>query len=65
MATELEEFIEMIDNDRLELKHDLEFSINTLTDVLNWYEDGEITGDQLAYTSKFVVDALNSATNRI
>jgi len=60
MKTVLEEFIEMVDNDNQEIKLQLEFSINTLSDVLSMYQDGEITGEQLAYTSKFVVDALSS-----
>ena len=65
MATELEEFIEMVDVDRLDLKVDMEFSITTLTDMLNQYEDGDITGEQLAYTSRFIVDALSSTMGRI
>jgi hypothetical protein len=65
MKTTLDEFVEMIDDDRIEIKTDLEFSITTLSDMLSKYNDGEITGEQLAYTSKFVVDALSSTMDRI
>jgi len=65
MKTALEEFVEMIDEDRLGIRIDLEFSITTLNDILSMYEDGEITGEQLAYTSKFVADALSSTMERI
>ena len=65
MKTVLEEFIELIDEDRLDIIIDLEFSISTLTDILDWYEDGDITGDQLAYTSRFILDALQATSGKI
>jgi len=65
MKTELQEYIDMVDNHRCNLKTDFLFSIGTLDEIVAMYEDGEITGEQLAYTSRFIVDALSSTMKRI
>jgi hypothetical protein len=65
MATELQEYIDMIDGHRYNLKIDFQFSIGTLAEMLSKYDEGVITGEELAYTSRFIVDAMSATMDKI